>query len=81
MKYYLIEHVDGGKWMAPQGFVAAKTHAMQFPTQQDAESYLKANPKLNEWHHPIVAMDVDDAGGRYAGQVATDYDPWGHHRD
>lgn len=79
-KQHLIEHVGGNKWLAPWGFIASREKAMHFPTQQDADQYLQDNPNLKAAGHKVVHIEIEDATGRFAGQVATDYDPYGHHR-
>lgn len=79
-KQHMIEHANGGKWLTPYGFVANRERALHFPTERDADQYLQDNPNLKEAGHKKVNLEVDEQVGRFAGQAATDYDPWGHNR-
>ncbi len=75
---HFIEHVNGNQWLAPYGFVASRESALQFPTEQDAKQYLEDNPNLKRAGHKTTAGEINEVIGRFAGQVKTDYSPWGH---
>ncbi len=77
---HLIEHRDGGKWLAQHGFVSAREGAMRFPSEQDAKQYLQDNPLLKEAGHKATVHEVDEVVGRFGNQARTDYDPWGYNR-
>lgn len=76
-RVHLIEHVNGDQWLAPYGFVDKREAALQFTTQQDADKYLEDNPLLKQAGHKRVAAEFEEVLSRFAGQVDTEYSPWG----
>lgn len=73
LRYY-IEHIQGGRWLMPSGFVKEQARALTFDTEADARAYMKSagfKPK----QHNIVRMQTEEEAMRQ-GMAQTEYDPF-----